>query len=298
MATQTPLKPRPKSKKEPTEPPTLKDFDAPFEFEMCDLRDLFIDKYQRRLTSFVTTIAREFDPLMVGTLVVSERRGGKKAIVDGQHRFEAMKSLDYQTFPCIVFRGLSPQQEANLFARLQMGRRNMKPMDRFMALLQGEPTDPMTIEAVAIKQIAERNGFRLVAEGKGPRIIKSPSGLEAIYRTKRSQYIDGATALDKTLETIAASWMPDEVKSGDADLIKGIGLVFLRHAEEKLNQNRLIERLSELTPTTILARAADERAPGSRGGGGTSAAIYKVIVKAYNKGGGTMLHYRSSIVGA
>src|SRR4051812_16232170 len=118
----------------------------PYRFELVPLDRLFVDAdYQRPLTSFVERIANDYDPAKVGTLTVSERKKGPHAIVDGQTRWEATKRQPSEELPvddagrpivpCLVYYGLSREQEAQLFASLQTDRRGMATYLRFRASL-------------------------------------------------------------------------------------------------------------------------------------------------------------------
>jgi hypothetical protein len=67
--------------------------DWPYRFEIIPLEELAVDSaYQRPLTSFWQTVRDRFNPALVGTLVVSERKNGSKWIIDGQTRWEAMRA--------------------------------------------------------------------------------------------------------------------------------------------------------------------------------------------------------------
>lgn len=260
--------------------------ELPYELETVPVAKLFVDpKYQRSLTSLLKRIEADFDPAMFIPLMVSERRNGKMAVFEGQHRFEAARDLGYADVPCLVYRGLSAQQEATLFARLQKERRNISAADRFRATLYGDPKRPETVMAHEIERIAEAAGFTVgsvKSDGKTP--ISSPTALEQIYNTSKGD-IGGPEALKMALETIAVVWR-SENRNTDADLIKGMGILFLRHAS-KIDADQIVERLRDVTPGVILGRAHEQRT--GRGGGGAAYAVYRSLVQQYNRGTGKRL---------
>lgn len=259
---------------------------VPYKLEMVPVDNLFVDpKYQRGLTSLVKRMEADFDPAMFIPLQASERKGGKLAVFDGQHRLETARDKGYDSVPVLVYRGLTPQQESTLFARLQRERRNITAADRFRAELYGDPDRPETTMAKEIERIAEMAGFTVGSVKKNGKVpIASPTALETIYKTTKGE-LDGPEALKTALSTIALAWK-DEHRSTDADLIKGMGLLFVRHAE-KINEDQLIERLREVTPGIILGRAQEGRT--GRGGGGAAYAVYRALVQQYNRGGGKRL---------
>jgi hypothetical protein len=102
---------------------------------VCDSR------YQRGIEEKrVTRIIDNFDAKLLGTLELSKRKNGTFAVIDGQHRFEALKALGRKTCPALVHSDLSVQQEADLFARQNMGRKQLTPVQRFRAQASSSPT--------------------------------------------------------------------------------------------------------------------------------------------------------------
>lgn len=259
---------------------------VPYSLEMVEISNLYVDpKYQRQLTSLVKRIEADFDPAMFIPLKVSQRDDGKMAVFDGQHEFTAARELGFTSVPAHVYRGLSPQQESTLFARLGRERRNITAADRFRAELFGDPARPETIMAKEIERIAEMAGFTVGSVKKSGKLaISSPSALEFLFKNSKGQ-MDGPEALSTALSTIAIVWK-DEHRATDADLIKGMGLLYLRHAD-KIDEEQLVERLREVTPGIILGRATEGRV--GRGGGGAAYAVYRALVNQYNRGGGKRL---------
>lgn len=256
----------------------------PYRFEMVPLGWLFVDgDYQRPLTTFVDKVEREYDPALVGTLIVSERargpRGVKRpadpgqwgAVIDGQTRLEAMNRRGESAAPCLIYMGLSPQQEARLFAKFQTQRRGMATYLRFRAaLVAKEP------EAIAIAAIVQRAGFELdVAET--PDTVKSIAALEWTYRRDPQLLMD-------VMRIIAAAW-PDPATENRtmSDMVRGLAVFLTR--EQKVEIDRLTARLAATEPRTIRHRA-NALMEGSGGGSGSRPGyMADAILGIYMRGG-------------
>lgn len=261
-------------------------FEMPYSLEMIPTDQIFVDpKYQRNLTSMAKRIEADFDENMFIPLLVSERSNGKFAAFDGQHRWESAKNKGYEEIPCLVYRGLTPEQESTLFSRLQRERRNISAADRFRAQLYGERDRPETQMAHDIEAIAERCGFTVGSVKRKDKLpISSPTALESIYKAQRGK-VTGPEALMHTLLALKLIW-PEESRNTDADLIRGMGLLYLRHAD-KVDEDQLVSRLRDVTPGIVLGRAHEERT--GRGGGGAGYAVYRALVRQYNRGSGKRL---------
>lgn len=243
----------------------------PYRFDMVPLDRLFVDAaYQRPLTTFVETVANNYDPALVGTLVVSDRRRNGYAVIDGQTRMEAMRRNHETAAPCLVYMSLSPGQEAQLFARLQTQRRGMATYLRFRANLVAK--DP---EAIAIAALVQSQGFELGAE-ETPRTVKAISALENVYRRDPEM-------LALVMGIIATAWPdPDTDYRASGEVIRGLATFLTR--ESKINHERLVEKLSDVTPK-MLRHRANALKEGSGSGGGSPGYMADAILGVYMRRG-------------
>jgi hypothetical protein len=229
----------------------------PYRFALIDLGDLFVDDaYQRPLTSFVEQVTRDYNPALVGTLIVSERPNGSHAVIDGQTRMEGMRRNGEAVAPCLVYHDLSREQEADLFAELQTKRRGMATYLRFRSQLVAKRP-----EALAIQQIVTGAGFDLDVELRTA-TVKAIAALEFVYRRDPD-------LLGQVMNIIAAAW-PDPLTQyrTAGEIIRGLA-VFLRR-EKRIDEARLIDRLSGVTPGTLRHRANALREGAGSGSGSTS----------------------------
>lgn len=265
--------------------------DWPYRFELVPLDRLFIDAdYQRPLTSFVESVAGDFDPALVGTLVVSAREDGQYAVIDGQTRMEAMRRVASDegadtsgagvasngahgpgVAPCLVYTGLTREDEARLFADLQTKRRGMATYLRFRAALVAK--DP---EAVGIAEIVRAAGFELdVVETA--HTVKAISALEKTYRRDPD-------LLRRVLEIIMAAWPLEETEfRTGGDMISGIALFLSR--EEKVNDDRLMDKMAGVTPRMLRHRANALQEGSGSGSGGRAGYMADAILGVYMRGG-------------
>jgi hypothetical protein len=241
--------------------------DWPYRFEMMESGALSIDQdYQRPLTTFVETVAREYDPALVGCLIVSERANGTTTIIDGQTRWEAMRRNDEPAAPCLVYMGLTKAQEAQLFADLQTKRRGMATYLRFRAaLVAGQE------EAVAIAKITTGAGFDL-SKDETPYTVKAIAALENVYRRDPELLVT-------VLRVIREAWPDKDVAyRTSGEMIRGLAVFLTR--ERNINTDRLVQRLKGITPQTLRHRA-NALKEGSGSGGGSPGYMADAILGVY-----------------
>jgi hypothetical protein len=244
--------------------------DWPYRFEIIPLDELAVDSaYQRPLTSFWQTVRDRFNPALVGTLVVSERKNGSKWIIDGQTRWEAMRARALPNVPCLVYEGLSKQQEADLFGELQTQRRGMRTYHRFRAQLVAKKP-----EALEIAKVATEAGFDLgVVESRDT--LQSIAALERAYRVSPDHLAD-------VLGIIRDVWGTQDRTAVSAQIIAGLS-TFVRK-QERLDYDRLRDRLRDVTPQLLLNRASQIR-EGAGTGTGAAGSVAQAILSVYMRKG-------------
>jgi hypothetical protein len=247
----------------------------PFEFAVVPIKNMLVDVYQRPLTSFVDKIEKEFDPALLGTVVLSQRGRAEYALVDGQTRAEGAKRVGLAALPAIVYKGLTVEQEAELFAKFQTERRRMHTVDLFNAQVHAglEPQ-------VHVARIARKMGFKMhEVASQGKDHIAAPMSLVWVYNscTSGSRAAENPQLLETTLEVISEAWPSSPIEARSAQLIKGLGY-YLHHYnddEKPIDVGRLIDRLGRVMPSELVKRAVNLRE-----GRGASASSPKYMAEA------------------
>lgn len=254
----------------------LIDGEWPFEVVKLELEQLFVDhSYQRPPAwPFIRKTAATFDETLVGAIDVSERAGGKHAIMDGQLRYEAMRLIGKKTCWAAVYLGLNQAAEARFFLRKNRDRKAVHTYWTFRAqVIAGEE------EAIAIEKIVKSYGYRIfMTSAGGAHDERNISAIAACQDAYRRSSETRKECLSPTLAVMKASTFGR--KQGQAStLIRGLGRFF------QLNDEVELEKLSGAIlsspgPEWLLGKARDEA-----GGSGSAQmpAMARVLTNLYNK---------------
>lgn len=176
----------------------------------------------------VAKIAREWDPTAVGIVTVSERDNGDLILLDGQHRKAAAllrRSKDEAvtaTFTCRVLSGLSRQEEAELFLKLNNTAHPTR-LDTFLVgITAGDPV------AVDIAAMVERQGYA-ISTAPGPQYIAAVKALEDLY-TESERVEAKPNLVEAVLMVIKDAWGHDNDATKGA-LLQGIGWFLAEYGE-------------------------------------------------------------------
>lgn len=236
--------------------------------EYIRIDDLGVDPdYQRSLdTARADAIARDFDPMRLGTVVVSRRGKGSDVIVDGQTRCAGAQTAGYGGLEvrCEVFEGLSKQEEAGLFLKLNNGRKAVAALDKYKARLVAEEPIALEIEAI-VRALKLRIGA-----GKRQHTISAIRAVESVHRRQRN--------LARSL-SVLVGWAGDDPFVFHGDLIQSMSL-FLAHYPE-VDDARLVEQLAKQGPERIVNQIHRDRSL-DRSVSLTEAACNRLLVH-YNK---------------
>lgn len=220
----------------------------------------------------VDTYAKTFDPSRLEIIDVSLRNDGTYWVVDGQHRVHAARKAEYgDMLLCKVNTGLTLEQEAERYVRLNKDRKNPTKLELFWArFIAGDE------HVVAIKQIVEDEGFK-VAKFLGG------SGIVAIAAVEKSYKSDGGPILRKTLAALREAWGPGFTPS--AVVLHAVSS-FVNQYRDEYDHNRLVDVLTGITPRRleagVSAVAAEIKDAGGTYEGATTGGRF--IQRLYNKG--------------
>lgn len=230
------------------------------------LDKLLVDgRYQRPVDERrVAKIVNNFDPKQLGTLELSKRKNGSFAIIDGQHRFEALKAVGRKQVPALVHEDLTVTEEAELFAAINMSRKQLSPVERFLAqVFAGDK------RAVAISGAVTAAGFK----------IKNTSGSEfdssvirAISRIEKAFDLLGEAEFALAMQAIRDCWF-GTASSTDGHFIMGFMLFWHQFGARFTEEHA--ERAGRCEPLILMRNARHKliRQGGTFNGSGSTVSV-------------------------
>ncbi|NCE65103.1 hypothetical protein D1159_11085 [Pseudoflavonifractor sp. 524-17] len=237
--------------------------------------------YQRTVKQQrVDEIIREWNDRKLTPVVVSFR-DGKFNVVDGQNRIAAMRQMaggGDVIVPCIIHTGMTYEEEADMYAKLDTDKAPLTLRQHTKALVEAG-TDAKVTE---VKRLVEEVGFTwALTEPTGEPFEIAP------VRTLINAYrLLGGAAFSRMLALLAKTWRgaPGSTK---AAILSGMAL-FVKTYETELNDSTFIKRLSAVTPEEIIRRGKIDFSTNQ-----AALRFARVIWDRYNRQrGGRKLPYR------
>lgn len=238
------------------------------------ITNLTIDKllvdysYQRDLDSKrANKIAKDFMPELLGSILVSKRNDGSFYIIDGNHRVNAAKIVGEKMIPATIIRGLSVEEEAELFHKSNVGQKKTTYNENLKAsITAGNDT------AVNYKRVLDESGIKYSFgnSGKNFELVAHRTGIETIKAYGEKIFIESVQIISSANQRM------------DSRLIKGLAL-FLTYPG--IDRKR-IERIIMINPFDEFLRTMSHYDYRANGGAsklrGTGMA--KGLAELYNKG--------------
>ena len=222
--------------------------DTPWEEMHLSLKDLYSGQpYQRPVKNrWVDELVRKWDPRLSTPLVVS-CRDGRYYLVDGQHRACAMRKKNSGkdvTALCQVYRGLTYEQEAELYYKLDQAKGHLRLAHATKALLESGSNAEIT----EINRLLEDAGLIWALD----KPTGKPFEIEATRAAINAYRLLGGAAFSRMLSLLVKTWhgVPSSMKSC---IISGMAL-FVKTYETELNDTMFINRLSAVDPDEITRR--------------------------------------------
>ena len=223
----------------------------------------------------VDRIIREWNDREITPVVVSFR-DGKFNVVDGQHHIEAMRQKAGGRdviVPCIIHTGMTYEDEAALYARLDRDKKRLTLRQHTKAVVESG-SDAKVME---VKRLTEEVGFVWA--------LKEPTGepfeIAPIRALLNAYQLLGGEAFARMLSLLAGAWQgtPNSLK---ASMLSGMAL-FVKTYETELSDRAFIRRMSIVSPEEIIRLGRIETDIALR--------FARIILDKYN-GGGVDLPYR------
>lgn len=222
--------------------------------------------------SWVTRKLREgFDLGRLGVPQVSARPDGTYIWLDGQHRGALCVAADHgdSKIEMKVFRGLTTEQEAELFLGLNDNRR-VQPLYKFMAEVTAGHA-----ESLGIMRTAQESGWVVSDSGAGNAII-AVAALRKIY----GKSAEKGQLLRRTLRVVTDAW-GNVPAAGNSYVLLGVASVLYEFPF--LDSDALVRKLSKLPggPASLLGKGRGFK---EVTGGTVVEGIARVVRDAYNSG--------------
>ena len=238
--------------------------------------------YQRPVeTEDVDKLIAKWNPCLLTPIVVSFRDGNFN-VVDGQHRIAAMRKMaggGDVTVPCIIYTGLTYEQEAELYYMLDQTRGKLRLGHATKALVESGAD----AEIIDVKQRVEDAGFVWALD----RPTGEPFEISTTRAVINAYRLLGGAAFSRMLGLIAGAWdgTPNSLK---ASIFSGMALFVKTYATELVDQI-FIKRLSAVDPDEIIRRGKVDFSTNK-----AALRFARVILSKYNsqQRGGRKLPYR------
>jgi hypothetical protein len=248
-------------------------------YRVLPVADLVIGSSYQRLVNeaHVKGIARNFNLLAFGSIIVSEREDGELVVIDGQHRVLAVKSLHWdeqgRRVPALVVKGLSEEAEANLFVGLNTARA-LRPFDIYKArLIAGD------VVALALEDTAKRHGLSITVTADPKGRPDRTAAVAILYQA------EGAGTLDRILTILERAW-GEQPYSRSGAMIRALHVMLTVHEWAAwVDDERLIKVLGKIGPVRMGQMATEAVRSGLFGtNSNRPKAIVRILFDRYNEG--------------
>lgn len=217
--------------------------------------------------SRIAALAEDFNILAMGVPTVSHRANGSYVLLDGQTRFGALKLLGSvdDEFMCTVYSGLTLQQEAEMFRKLNNTK---KPGVLELFQVRVTQRDPV---ALAVNDLINEQGY---AAARG-----NINSLSAVG-TAEQLYRRDPESLRKALMCVSLAW-GNRRESVQTMHLRAFANLFFSYGDT-VNLTELADRLKkgrQLDANSLLGRG---RTGASMRGIPVPDAISDILVNTYN----------------
>lgn len=262
---------KPKPEQQTLFPPAEVEYSNPGTIRAMSTSQLTSDlPYQRGVEQKnVDKLIRNWNSRELYPVIVSFR-DGKFNVVDGQNRIAAMRQMaggGDVIVPCMIYTGMTYEQEAELYAKLDQGKRPLTPRQHTKALVESG-SDAKILE---IKCLVENVGFVWALDEP----TGEPFEIAPIRALINAYQLLGGEAFTRMLSLMAGAWQgtPNSLK---ASMLSGMAL-FVKTYETELSDRAFVRRMALVSPEEIIRLGRIETDVALR--------FARIILDKYNSGG-------------
>lgn len=153
------------------------------------------DRQRELLPALIAHLRKTYDEMALGVIYLSKRGDGLYHCMDGQHRVTVATEQDPTIiFNALVFDGLTPERESELFIKFNEGRRSVSSLHKWQQHLGFE--DPVYVE---LEEMLHRHGLDVAQNASNNRIAAIS---KMLWLHKRF----GLDSLELAIETLSSAW--------------------------------------------------------------------------------------------
>lgn len=250
----------------------------PRTYRIVALDSLMVDTdYQRSPTKVADDIAHNFDRLRLDPIFANYRAHNSRRayVIDGWNRVVGMRRRGEVYIPVMATVGLTQAQEAREFVNIQLGRKNLTPLEQFKGEVVAGDENAVAVALFLKRQHVETSP---VSGYTAP-----PDSLGAIDRVRRIYSRQGEAHLAIVFDTIKAAF-PEERGRWQSEVLGGVSGFFIRTPDA--HRYRVVVALAEQIGSVkeLLARSSAKRRGAGMGGGSVGYTV-QVIEESYRSVG-------------
>ncbi|WP_327286071.1 hypothetical protein OG974_30210 (plasmid) [Streptomyces sp. NBC_00597] len=241
-------------------------------------------------------LTKMWDPFALLPAIVSLRDDGRYYLLDGQHSTEVAIEKEGADFlrDCMVYEGLTAEQEAKLFLAANRDRKAVKPFDIFrVSITAGDPRNTRILNEV------ESLGLGISGSTSANKIgaVQALTAI-AVMDEKHAKRHEGGSVyplilpegrtplIPKVLRVVEDAWGRN-TSTWEGIMLRAVGMVLDRNPDARLD--RLSSKLAGRSKRKVktVAQWKESSIANTVGGGGSSsrsAPLAKLIVAEYNDG--------------
>jgi hypothetical protein len=210
--------------------------------EELPLESLSVPRAYQRVERphLVRRIIREFDPDLVGLLVVVREGDGHHWILDGQHRWLALVGFGPTSAWCEVLHDVPLERQAEIFSGRNSRRLSPHPRDSFRADFAARDPDVLAIVAVL-----QRHGCR-------PPFANHKGAADCFVCVSTLREVHAWGLLAPAVGLIREAW-PEDEQATQAPILAGVAACLRLYPE--VDRGELRRRLARRSADEILRRA-------------------------------------------
>jgi hypothetical protein len=207
------------------------------------------ESYQRVLGKTTKKLMAEWDNDKCDFLIVSYRNN-RFYIIDGQHRYSVAKAKGIVSLPCIIFTGLTQQDEALKFAQQQDNVNKLSPYDTFKANIACGDTSIREIAIdMEIKRVCDKHNI-IVKKGKSKneKILKCLGNVRIFHQN-----------FEWVMDVVNASNWANCPKAYTENLYLALSRYYNESEDDTaIAEQKIINMMNSISPEELIAKAKYE----------------------------------------